>query len=117
MPTTHNAENPHPDKTVYQSEDGLVEVRIKTNSARRWPQHGYPVACLIFKAAKATRVQLAPDGRIDVMLNNREIKAFFDALKYCDPAFDQTVKGPAQNKCPLRKKKWEVINRNRYKKS
>lgn len=113
MPNTHQ-DHQEPEGTVYQSKDGLVEVQIKTSTARRWPQHNYPIVCLVLKAARATRVQTAEDGRIDVLLNNEEIGAFFEALKRCDPNFDVTMKSPPKNKCRLRKRKWDDLNRRRH---
>lgn len=113
MPNTHQ-DHQEPERTIYRSQDGLVEVKIKTASARRWPQHNYPVVCLLLKPARATRVQTASDGRLDVLLNNEEIRSFIEALKQCDPSFDATMKAPPMNKCQLRKRRWDDFNRRRH---
>lgn len=114
MPISHNQNPETPDHSTYLSPDGLVEVVIKTNTAKRWPQHTYPVVCLLLKAEATTRVQVASDGRYDVMLTSREIHALFHALRKCDPKFGQTINGPAVDKCPFRKKRWDAINRRRF---
>lgn len=110
----HNETPETPDHTAYRSPDGLVEVVVKNNSAKRWPRHTYPVVCLLLKAEAATRVQIADDGRYDVMLTSREINAFVEALRKCDPKAKQTLEGPAKDKCPARKKHWDAINRRRF---
>ena len=102
------------DRVNYRSRDGAVTIITKVATAKRWPQHAYPVVCLQFRPKPGTRVQRMDDGAgIDVLLTHQEVEQHILALKAADPkAGYRTPKVPS--KPEERKKRWDDINRRRH---
>lgn len=112
--TTTSAPSPSEDNVNYRSADGLVTIVTKVASAKRWPQHDYPVVCLQLRPKKGTRVQELGDGSqgIDVLLNHEEVARHIRALNQADPKSGYRVPHIAM-KSPDRKAKWDEINQKR----
>ncbi|HWQ90815.1 MAG TPA: hypothetical protein VN673_04030 [Clostridia bacterium] len=114
---TNNKPESSGDHINYISKDGLVTIRTKVASAKRWPQHDYPVVCLELRPSPGTRVQELPDGSVgvDVLLTHEEVARHIQALCDADPKAGYKVPYVAAK--PLdRKAKWDEINRKRRKK-
>ncbi len=103
------------DVVNYRSEDGAVEIVTKVTTARRHPQHSYPVVCLLLRPRPGSRVQTLTDGSggLDVLLNHPEVAAHVHALVKADPkcAGYRVPNIPA--KSAARKKYWDKINQER----
>jgi hypothetical protein len=103
------------DRVNYKSEDGLVEVLTKVESAKRYPRHGYPVVCLRLRPKKGTRIQLLDDGSggVEVLFRHIEIAEHLQAINTADPK--SNYQGPTvPGKPDERKAKWDAINQQRW---
>jgi len=99
----------------YQSEDGLVEVITKVESANRYPRHNYPVVCLRLRPRPGTRIQALTDGSggLEVLLRHTELAAHVEAVNRADPKCGYQV--PVIPEKPAgRKERWDAINRARW---
>lgn len=102
------------DRLNYKSKDGRVTIITKVATARRWPQHDYPVVCLELRPGPGTRVQELKDGSkgIDVLLTHEEVAQHIQALNAADPKAGYRV--PHVPAKPMhRKEHWDEINRKR----
>lgn len=100
-----------PEELHYRSDDGLVEVIVKRQTARRFPQHDYPVVCLRLRGKRATRILPESDG-VEALLTHREICAFLRALNSADGKAQYSWRDIAE-KSACRKEFWRRVNANR----
>lgn len=113
-----NNKQPLTDRVNYRSTDGLVEVRTKVSTAKRYPKHDYPVVCLQLRPKPGCRVQPLGDGSagVDVLFSHRELIEMLTALNQADPKSKYTWQDipmkPAE-----RKAYWDALNQHRRKKS
>lgn len=107
------------DAPFYISEDGLVEIRIKSQTAKRYPQHNYPIVCLLLRPLAHSRVQKRSDGQegLDVLLTHEELRMLNDAVAKADPHYDSMLAGKTKKKDPARKEKWDRINAWRHRRT
>ncbi len=113
MKTTINSEAPG-DRVNYRSPDGLVTIVTKVASAKRWPQHDYPIVCLQLRPQQGSRVQEIEggSGALDVLLNHEEVARHIRALSEADPKAGYRVPH-IPLKSADRKARWDAINRKR----
>jgi hypothetical protein len=108
-------QKPATDRVNYVSPDGQVEVVTKVESAKRYPQHGYPVVCLKLRPREGTRIQQLDDcsGGVEVLFRHAEIAEHLRALNAADPKTKYEVP-PTLGKPAERKARWDAINRKRW---
>jgi hypothetical protein len=102
------------DRLNYKSKDGLITIKTKVASAKRWPQHDYPIVCIQLRPQPGTRVQRLDDGSegIDVLMTHEEVAHHIRALNEADPKAGYRV--PHVPTKPWdRKALWDEINRKR----
>jgi hypothetical protein len=84
-----------------------VQVVTKIGSARRFPQHGYPVVCLKLQPREGTRIQQLPygSGGLDVLLTHVEVAQFPKSLNRADKKanyrWEPVAEKPAARKARL----------------
>lgn len=104
------------DRLNYRSADALVEIRTKVSSAKRFPQHNYPVVCLHLRPQRGCRVQPLADGSggCDVLFNHAELIELLAALNAADAkckyTWQEIPKKPVE-----RKAYWDQVNQRRRK--
>jgi hypothetical protein len=122
--TTNNSEGnnskPHRPKitegTYFRSQDGLVSVGVKIASAKRYPQHDYPICVLRLIPRKATRVQSleGPEGGVEYLAPFDELRKWLETIALADDKFTFTLNKAAQPKPQERKEEWRRRNHERF---
>jgi hypothetical protein len=100
----------------YQSPDRLVSIALKIASAKRYPQHDYPICVLRLIPQKATRVQSLDDheGGVEYLAPFDEIKKWLEVISLADEKFSFTLSKTAKPKPPERKEYWRQKNQIRF---
>lgn len=98
----------------YRSKDGAVEILTKVGTARRRPQHGYPIVCIRLRPKAGTRIQSLPDGEgMEILLSHVEVAEHLKALNAADPKARYRLE-PIPEKPASRKDKWNRINQKHH---
>jgi hypothetical protein len=104
------------DHVNYRSSDGAVEILTKVSSARRFPQHSYPIVCIRLHPKKGTRIQQLEDSEgLEILLSHVEVVQHLSALNAADPkanyAWTDVPEKPA-----ARKAYWDKVIQERLRK-
>ena len=113
--TTPASPQPPGNVLSFSSDDGLVQIRVKTSGMRRWPNHDYPCVIMELRPEYASRVARLQDGSggVEVMLRHSEIRAVIDAF---NAAAGRTIYSAAEikDKPMERRARWVAINHARH---
>jgi hypothetical protein len=103
-------------KEYFQSKDGLVSIAIKIGTAKRSPQHNYPICVLRLIPQKATRVQSleGEEGGVEYLAPFDELKKWLEVIALADSKFSFTLAKAAQPKPAERKEYWRRKNERRF---
>jgi hypothetical protein len=85
---------------IYESDDGLVSIRILDNP-RRHPQHEYETVVFRFTPKAHTRIRDLGNGLIEFMPDHDDIRFFLKAFDRANGKF------PLSSGLPLKKKPWK----------
>jgi hypothetical protein len=101
------------EKINYRSPDGLFEIVTKTQTAKRFPPHGYPIVCLRLRPQPGSRIQqLDDEGGLDVLLSHKEVSEHLRFLNVADAKAAYTWK-EIPEKSAERKAQWGHYNAQR----
>lgn len=100
---------------TFRSDDGLVQVRVKTSGMRRWPAHNYPCVLLEVRPRSATRVTPLKDGSggVEVMLRHSEVRGLIEAMNTA-AGLELYSAREVKDKPPQRRQRWAAINHSRH---
>ena len=97
---------------LYESDDGLVSVRI-LDDPHRHPPHEYQMVVFRFTPKVHARIRDLGNGLIEFMPRNEEIGAFLDAFDKANGKFPLSNGLPLKNKPPERKRHYDQQNARR----
>ncbi len=91
---------------LYESDDGLVSVRI-LDDPRRHPRHAYQTVVFRFTPKTHARIRDLGNGLIEFMPSNEELGAFLKAFDRANGKFPLSSGVPLKNKPPGRKRHFD----------
>ena len=99
---------------LYESDDGLVSVRI-LDDPHRYPRHEkYRVVVFRFTPKAHARIRDLGNGSIEFLPNNEELGAFLAAFDRVNGKFPLSSGLPLKNKPPGRKQHHDRRNARRF---
>lgn len=106
------------DRVLWASDDGLVQVQQRVETAGRWPQHLMPIVTLLVKPTEGTRVRwvTGDDGvrRLDICLKHVEQVEYLKALNLVDPKVNYAIPQSVPSKPAARKAHFDALNAERW---
>jgi hypothetical protein len=106
------------DRVLWASDDGLVQVQQRVQTAGRWPQHPMPIVTLLVKPTEGTRVRwvTGDDGvrRLDICLKHVEQVEYLKALNLVDPKVNYAIPHSVPSKPAARKAHFDALNAERW---
>jgi hypothetical protein len=97
---------------LYESNDGLVSVRI-LDDPRRYPRHNYQVVVFRFTPKAHTRIRDLGNGMVEFLPDNEELGAFLAAFDKANGKFPLSSGLPLKNKPPERAHRWQRNHQRR----
>ena len=112
----NDSRRPVRDCVNYRSADGAVEIITKVTTARRYPQHGYPIVCIRLRPKNGTRIQKLDDtDGVEILFSHLEVIQHLMALNAADDKSKYTWV-PIPEKPAERKAYWDKVNQERREK-
>lgn len=90
-----------------------MEIITKVTTARRYPQHNYPIVCIRLRPKNGTRIQKMGDADgLEILFSHLEVIQHLMALNAADDKSKYTWV-PIPEKPAERKAYWDKVNQER----